>query len=228
VLILARIVPSTSVQGRLGLPHPSPLLGPPFEGTRSSLLRRRRLLLDYPAAAACWPLRRDAGRAACRQALSGQPRVDNHASPTPSLLVSAVNGASATCRLAHARRAWPSLQTLTATSLRTSMRRQDPCTSRPLHVPSTPLEPSASTLLATSLAVVRSEHVCPMQPHSACPCPTPAQLPHFALSRVRWRRPTLRPMPLTTASFRSSTSGKSAALRALHVQLALPLLTTLR
>jgi hypothetical protein len=115
-----------------------------------------------------------------------------------------------------------------ATLLRTSVRRQDPCTSRPLHVPSTPLEPSASTLLATSLTAVRSEHVRPTQPHSACPCPTPAQLPHFALSRVRWRRPMLRLMPVTTASFRSSTSGKSAALRALHVQLALPLLTTLR
>jgi hypothetical protein len=58
-------------------------------------------------------------------------------------------------------------------------------------------------------------------PHqaSAAACPD-------ALSRVRVRYPPLRPTPHATASARSSTSGKSAALRALHTQLALPLLAT--
>jgi hypothetical protein len=58
-------------------------------------------------------------------------------------------------------------------------------------------------------------------PHqaSAAACPD-------ALPRVRVRCPPLRPTPRATASARSSTSGKSAALRALHMQLALPLLAT--
>jgi hypothetical protein len=46
--------------GRLEPPHPAPLPGPPFEGTRSSLLCHHRPLPRYPTAAACRPLHRDA------------------------------------------------------------------------------------------------------------------------------------------------------------------------
>jgi hypothetical protein len=53
------------------------------------------------------------------------------------------------------------------------VRRQDPCTNRPLHVPFTPLEPSASTMPTASLATVRGKHVHSTQPRSARPCVAP-------------------------------------------------------
>jgi hypothetical protein len=108
---------------------------------------------------------------------------------------------------------------------------------RPLHEPFPPhsLHTAGAvccTLLAASLAAVCGEHVRPTQPRFARPCDAPTQSPHFALPRVRvrvhWRRPPLHPMPRTAATSRSSTSGKSAALHALHAQLALPLFATLR
>jgi hypothetical protein len=92
-----------------------------------------------------------------------------------------------------------------------------------------PLEPSASTLPTASLAAIRGKRVRPTQPRSACPCAAPTQSPHFALPcvRIRWRRLPLCPTPHSAASAQSNTSGKSAALHALHAQLALPLLATL-
>jgi hypothetical protein len=73
--------------------------------------------------------------------------------------------------------------------------------SRPLHIPSSPLEPSASTLPAASLATDRGERVRPTQPRSVRPCATLGQSLHFALPRVRvrWHRLPLRPMPRTAA-----------------------------
>jgi hypothetical protein len=115
---------------------------------------------------------------------------------------------------------------------------QDKCAkTRPLHEPFPPhsLHTAGAvccTLLAASLAAVRGERVRPTQPRFARPCDVPTQSPHFALPHVRvrlhWRRPPLHPMPRTAATSRSSTSGKSAALHALHAQLALPLFATLR
>jgi hypothetical protein len=142
--------------GRLGLPHPSPLLGPPFEGTRSSLLLCRRPLP------------------------SGQPRADNHANPTPTRLASSVDDASATCLLAHGHRAWPPLQSLTATSLRTSVQRQDP---------SLASLPSAVSACARRNPALRA-HVPrlpnrPILPYHVCACPCTGAIHRYARHHVQ-------------------------------------------
>jgi hypothetical protein len=88
----------------------------------------------------------------------------------------------------------------------------------PLPLDANHLKPGAS-----HQATSRAHQVALSSPQqaSAAACPN-------ALSRVhvRWRRPSLRLMPRAAASTRSSTSGKSTVLRALHTQLALPLLAS--
>jgi hypothetical protein len=88
----------------------------------------------------------------------------------------------------------------------------------PLSLDAKHLKPGASRQ-----AALHARQAALPSPQQASVGACPNALPRV---RVRRRRPPLRPMPRAAASARSSTSGKSAALCALHAQLALPLLTT--